>query len=54
MIAEQPSLLIVDDDTVFCEVLAKAMAKRGFDVTSAHNTASALEKIETLMPYALS
>lgn len=50
MVAEQPSLLIVDDDAVFCEVLAKAMAKRGFDVTSAHNTASALEKIETLMP----
>lgn len=50
MVVEQPSLLIVDDDAVFCEVLAKAMAKRGFDVTSAHNTASALEKIETLMP----
>lgn len=50
MVVEQPSLLIVDDDAVFCEVLAKAMAKRGFDVTSAHNTASALEKLETLMP----
>ncbi|HMV12722.1 MAG TPA: two-component system response regulator, partial [Nitrosomonas sp.] len=29
---EQPSLLIVDDDSVFCEVLTKAMVKRGFEV----------------------
>lgn len=47
---EQPSLLIVDDDPVFCDVLAKAMTKRGFVVTCSHTIASALEKVESLMP----
>lgn len=47
---EHPSLLIVDDDTVFCDVLAKAMTKRGFDVIYAHTITSALEKIELVMP----
>ncbi|MBX3617276.1 response regulator transcription factor [Nitrosomonas sp.] len=40
--SEKPSLLIVDDDTVFCEVLTKAMKKRGFDVTCAHTIDDAL------------
>lgn len=31
---ECPSLLIVDDDQVFCDVLAKAMKKRGFSYSS--------------------
>ncbi|MCO6432972.1 response regulator transcription factor, partial [Nitrosomonas nitrosa] len=48
--SEHPSLLIVDDDPVFCEVLAKAMTKRGFDVTCTHTITSALEKVEALMP----
>ncbi|HNA71263.1 MAG TPA: response regulator, partial [Nitrosomonas sp.] len=47
---EQPSLLIVDDDSVFCEVLTKAMVKRGFEVICAHTIASAMEKIESLVP----
>jgi two-component system response regulator RegA len=47
---EHPSLLIVDDDPVFCDVLAKAMTKRGFDVTYTHTITSALEKVESLMP----
>lgn len=34
---DQPSLLIVDDDTVFCEVLAEAMTSRGYSVSTAHN-----------------
>ncbi|MDP1557837.1 MAG: response regulator transcription factor [Nitrosomonas sp.] len=40
---DDPSLLIVDDDIVFCEVLAKAMTKRGFSVTCAHTIELALE-----------
>ena len=34
---DQPSLLIVDDDTVFCEVLSEALTKRGYTVSTAHN-----------------
>ena len=33
-----------------CDVLAKAMTKRGFDVTYTHTISSALEKVESLMP----
>lgn len=42
---DDPSLLIVDDDMVFCEVLSKAMTKRGFSVHCAHS-------IEQAMAYA--
>jgi len=42
---DQPSLLIVDDDIVFCEVLQTAMEKRGFDVSIAHSVASAIDLI---------
>lgn len=48
--SEDPSLLIVDDDIVFCEVLAKAMTKRGFSVTCAHSMELALRYAETSMP----
>ena len=34
---DQPSLLIVDDDEVFCEVLSEALTKRGYNVSTAHN-----------------
>lgn len=44
---ENPSLLIVDDDTVFCGVLAKAMTKRGFQVTCAHSIEDALGLCES-------
>lgn len=37
-----PSLLLVDDDQVFCGVLAKALKKRGYDVSIAHDVESAL------------
>ena len=49
-ISEQPTLLIVDDDTIFCDVLAKAMAKRGFSVEVTHNIEDALTKAETATP----
>lgn len=48
--SEKPSLLIVDDDIVFCEVLVKAMTKRGFNVGSAHTIDTALKHAETTMP----
>ncbi|MDE2365883.1 MAG: response regulator transcription factor [Betaproteobacteria bacterium] len=47
---ERPALLIVDDDLTFCGVLAKAMTKRGFDVTCAHSVDQAMECAETCLP----
>ncbi|MBE7527092.1 MAG: response regulator transcription factor [Nitrosomonas sp.] len=47
---DRPSLLIVDDDEVFCDVLARAMEKRGFDTTRTHNIKTAIEQAELLMP----
>jgi two-component system, response regulator RegA len=38
---EQPSLLLVDDDTTFCAVLSRALEKRGFAVTVAHSVEEA-------------
>jgi len=35
------SLLLVDDDEVFCEVLAKALTRKGYDVQTAHNVEQA-------------
>jgi two-component system response regulator RegA len=43
---EQASLLLVDDDAVFCQVLGQALAKRGFAITVAHS-------VEQAMPLAL-
>ena len=34
---DQPSLLLVDDDETFCEVMANALQRRGFAVTVAHD-----------------
>ena len=41
--AQPPSFLIVDDDRVFRERLARAFRDRGFDVRTAANGAEALE-----------
>ena len=32
-----PSLLVVDDDPIFCEVLSEALVKRGYIVSIAHS-----------------
>ncbi|MEO5655000.1 MAG: response regulator transcription factor [Nitrosospira sp.] len=45
-----PALLIVDDDSTFCTVLANAMTKRGFNVTCAHTVEQALECAEACTP----
>jgi two-component system response regulator RegA len=38
----QPSVLVVDDDEVFCEVLADALTDRGYLVATAHDIAKGL------------
>lgn len=40
---ELPTLLLVDDDATFCAVLSRALKKRGFAVTVAHDVESAIE-----------
>ena len=40
---ERASLLLVDDDATFCQVLACALEKRGFAVSVAHDVVSATE-----------
>ena len=40
---EKPSLLLVDDDEIYCEVLGDALKKRGYEVAIAHDLASALQ-----------
>lgn len=44
------SLLLVDDDPVFCEVLANALTDRHYSVTVAHDVPSALRKLEINIP----
>jgi two-component system response regulator RegA len=39
---DQASLLLVDDDTIFCQVLGNALQKRGFVVSVAHSVEQAL------------
>ena len=39
--AEQASLLLVDDDATFCDVLRRALEKRNFSVTVAHSVEEA-------------
>jgi two-component system response regulator RegA len=34
---DRPSLLLVDDDTVFCDVLSEALEHRGYSVRIAHD-----------------
>jgi len=42
LLHDAPSLLLVDDDVTFCHVLSRALKKRGFEVSSAHNVDDAL------------
>ncbi len=46
----RPSLLIVDDDELFCEVLAEAFHDRGYQVAVAHTIAQGLEETTSLEP----
>ncbi len=47
---EKPTLLLVDDDVEFLSVLAPAMAKRGFLVTTANSAESAFELAQQEAP----
>jgi two-component system response regulator RegA len=44
------SVLVVDDDKVFCDRLAGAMSSRGFSARTAGSVAEALAAIETAAP----
>lgn len=44
------SLLLVDDDATFCRVLARALERRGFQVTVAHDVASAMAAAQAAAP----
>lgn len=46
----RPAILVVDDDQIFCGVLAKALDRRGFHVMPALSLAEAQEQIETRQP----
>lgn len=43
-------LLVIDDDQVFTEVLARALAKRGLIVERAHQASQALELMDSFRP----
>lgn len=46
---DSPGLLLVDDDVTYCELLSRALNKRGFKVRVAHNAPDgiALAKLES-------
>jgi len=46
----QPGLLLVDDDVVYCQVLARALRKHGFEVRVAHDVPAALALLEKFSP----
>ena len=48
--AQRPSILVVDDDEVFCGVLARALERRGFAVFAAQSVAQARQAIEKSRP----
>ena len=47
---EQASLLLVDDDVVFCQVLCRALGKRGYAVTVAHSVEQAMPLAQASPP----
>ncbi len=47
---DRPSLLLVDDDETFCMVLAKALEKRGYAVSVAHDVEAGLRMAQDSPP----
>jgi two-component system response regulator RegA len=47
---ENPVLLLVDDDEIYCEVLGDALTKRNFEVSTAHNLTTALQLARDIEP----
>ena len=48
--SDKPSLLLVDDDEAFRNVLARAMSRRGYDVVTAGDVAEALVVAQAQAP----
>ncbi|GMW06841.1 MAG: response regulator transcription factor [Gammaproteobacteria bacterium] len=46
----RPTMLVVDDDEIFCGVLARALERRGFSVTTAQSVAQARQMIDRARP----
>lgn len=46
----QPTLLLVDDDKVFCKVLKAALERRGYEVVVAHTLEKGLALAEQYLP----
>jgi two-component system response regulator RegA len=47
---ESPSLLLVDDDVTFCQVLKAALTKRGYCVSIAHSVEQAIPLAQNAPP----
>jgi two-component system, response regulator RegA len=47
----QPCILIIDDDAVFIEVLARAFRRRGYNVLAAQNNQQALQLAQVQPPH---
>lgn len=47
---EGPALLLADDDPIFCQVLGRALTRRGFAVTAVHDVETALAHAEADPP----
>lgn len=47
---DRPSLLLVDDDVIYCQVLAQALRSRGFAVRLAHSVPEGLQAAEENPP----
>ena len=43
----RPRALLVDDDTAFCQILSRHLARRGWEVRFAHDAAAAAQALET-------
>ncbi|WP_426414807.1 response regulator transcription factor [Aestuariirhabdus sp. LZHN29] len=50
MIEPLPTLLLIDDDTTFVQVMARAMRRRGFDVYTADSGAATHKLLQRITP----
>ncbi len=49
-LTDLPSLLLAEDDPLFCQVMGDALSKRGFNVQRAHSVDEAIGLIEKTVP----
>lgn len=49
-ISYKPNLLLVDDDSIFCNVLKSALERRNFEVTVAQNVTAGIACAKTIAP----